>query len=284
ATNHAASNKALDTKVTSSMFGVNVGYSYFFGRAAKLGVGTGIQYRMYSGTAEAAEFQVTYKATDDFGNSFRRIIRSDAPIKETFKVNQLAIPILLKWKGNVTLRLQYEIAAGVIYSLDYGGKSSFGDNLMNYEGIYTPVKQANGRYVYEYSTSEDVNQIAYTEAAVEQTSPGNSEFVLQSVSLEGNDLGLNVKPDQALSKGDFNFSSGLQWAVAPSLFFKLNDKLSVSGGALVCLGELTNTTGTNDYYLTKKSGEYNTVMNGISSAKTSLIALNLGLRYSLIKD
>lgn len=284
ASNHTATNKELNTKVSSSLFAINLGYSYFFGRAAKFGVGTGIQYRILSGTAEADDFQVTYKATDVFGNSFRRIIRSDGPIKETFKVNQLAIPLMLKWKGNVSLRLQYEIAAGVIYALDYSGASAFGDNLMNYEGIYTPVKQANGRYVYEYSTVDDVNQIAYTEASVEQTSPGNAEFVLQSVSNEGNDLGLNVKPDQAASKGDFSFNAGLQWALAPSLFFKLNDKLSVSGGALVCLGEITNTISADGYFLTRKSGEYNTVMNGISSAKTSIIALNIGLRYSLIKD
>jgi hypothetical protein len=239
---------------------------------------------MHSGTAEADGFQVTYKATDDFGNTFRRIIRSDAPIQETFKVNQMAIPLLLKWKSNVTLRLHYEIAAGIIYSMDYGGKSSFGDNLMNYEGIYTPVKQANGNYVYEYSTADDVNQITYTEASLEQTSPGNAEFVLQNVAAEGNDLGLNVKPDQSISKGDFKFSGGLQWALAPALFFKLNDKLSVSGGALICLGEMTNTVSTDGYYFTKRSGEYNTVMNGISSVKTTFISLSLGLRYSLVKD
>lgn len=281
AENHAATNKGIEPTMGLNAIGVGASFSYYFGTAAHIGIGVGAQYLVYSGKIEAPEFNVSYKEVDAKGNSYRRVVSSATEIAEDVKITQISVPVMLKWKGNIGhSRFKYEIAAGIIYGLDANGNSKFGDNAFNYEGIYTPLNNGT-QTTYGYSVGNSPSQILYTEDAINSYNSGHASASLEAASSNGNDFGLDKKPESSLSTDEFKFTSGLNWAFAPSLYFKTSNSLSLSLGLLMTMGTWTNEENATPYYLTKKVGEYHTMAGSIEKSDNLSYGLTLGVRWAI---
>ncbi len=259
-------------------YGLGLELDYYFHN--NIGIGTGIQYNRIGGEYNINDFAVKYSSTfyDETVNgwSYERAITAESPLVETFTINNIGIPLLLKLRMDFgdNKKIGAFINAGILYNLSSSASGSV-SGAANYEATYFSNDGTNNSYTDEGDAESDYN-LELTETA------SNAEHLNEHYANDILNVGTNV------SIGNENNTSTLSSHIALlgrlGLMYNMSENMSLligvqyTGGTLVAedsymlLDKITGEYG-NHY------GEYNSLLNG--GATYSAMGLNLGLSYRL---
>ena len=259
-------------------YGFDAQLGYFFGKNRHWGVGAGFLYFMQSGDMTLDKFHVEYQSTDSRGDIFRQHITANGPIKESLKITNMNIPLVLKYKNQFSKHWGFAMDAGILYNLQL--KNSYTtDASFNYEAIY--AYQKNGE---SYTTYYDQKDIANLDAAdwiitkdyyTTKNPTGSIADTFNLLRSQGYNVGLNQKP--ASNKGDASYKTGsIGLLLKPSVSYLVSPHVALDFGLYYTYQ--TFKSNESNYRLTDKVGSYSSLTNGMSSVGASSLGANVGVR------
>jgi outer membrane protein OmpA-like peptidoglycan-associated protein len=255
---------------------------FFWGKKRHFGVGTGINYMYQFGDAGLKNYHVEYQATDYNGNIYRQVVSSNYKVSDNLTINNLNVPLVLKYKNRFSKHWGFTADAGAMFNLqmvnDYKTNGSF-----NYEAIY---KFTDGSTtVYDNSPVPASSNYFITKAEFLRNNPnGNVQAYFDNLRAQGNNVGLNVTANQPAGKVTYKSGSvGLLLRPAINLF--LSDHVALNFGVYYVYQTFKN-DAMSDYVVTRTVGDYNSSLKSVSSVNTHNVGLNVGARFFLgkVKD
>jgi outer membrane protein OmpA-like peptidoglycan-associated protein len=284
ASNYPNATKADISDVTFSKgmsYGIDAQVGYFFGKNAHFGIGTGFMYMMQFGEAKVANYSVDYRGTDAHGD-FRQMIESEN-LREKLTITNLNVPLMLKYRTRFSDKWGFTADAGILFNVmmknNYNSKATF-----DYEATVLHVTDASGNIhtVYDNGTTPNSADLVITAEHFLQTNPGknvNDYFAMQR-SL-GYNVGLNVAPNN--TRGSVSYNGGsVGFMAQPALSYYINDKTTLNFGLYYQYQSFNRSAG-NGVAITGKVGDYNSVLNNVSSVSTHSYGVNVGLRFNFGK-
>jgi hypothetical protein len=264
-------------------------FEYYFRWQRKWGLGFGILYQnnSYSAGLSANNFRAEYKAFENNTNiEYRRMVSVNS-LTESNTLNNLMIPICLKYKKHLSSesKLWLNFDLGIAYNLFLDGSSSSESNI-NYEAAYN---YENSNFTFKSNSS--ANEMLMTREQYYQyfanKNPGLSVKGIESLvdaefekrKSEGYDVGTN---EQVNGSTTYNFNSGLAFFARPSLTYQLNKSFFIFGGFMFSSASYTNSNSEN-FKLSDKVGEYNTLLNGTNSITINSVSMFLGTKIAIKK-
>lgn len=254
----------------------------FFGKKRHWGIGTGFMYLAQMGTAELDNFHAEYQATDEKGNIYRQVVSPNQPIKEQLRITNMNIPLLLKYKYRFSERWGFTADAGLLFNVQM--KNAYTTNAsFDYEAIYKFTNPNNGLpSVYDNSPIAGSNDVLITKAGFLATNPeGNVASFFSQQRSQGLDVALGQKPNS--TTGNVSYTTGsLGFLIRPEMSYYLSDNVALNFG-LYYLYQSVNNNAVSGYTLTKKIGDYSSVLNNVTKSQDQSYGLNVGVRIYLGK-
>jgi outer membrane protein OmpA-like peptidoglycan-associated protein len=256
-------------------FGMDVQVGYFFGPKREYGVGTGLMFFTQKADLTMDPFHIEYESTDHEGNTFRQVVTASQPITETVKTTSINIPIVFKYRRDITPKWGVTADVGLVYNLQV--KNSYTANAaFDYEAIYK--FDGEGNAIYDNAPVPDPNDWLITRAQYNAKNPnGDVNAYFSQLNAEGTNVGLGMKPTNTSGKTSYK-SGSVGFIVQPSATYKINDMLSLNFGLYYWSQKFSNSD--NDAKTTDKTGEYNSLTKGVSSSLNASYGINIGVRYS----
>ncbi len=260
-------------------YGFDFQLGYFFDKKRHFGIGAGMMFLLEQGDLTMDQFHIEYQSADaqsPVSQTFRQLITADGPIKETIKSSSINVPLLLKYKTQLSRKLGLGVDAGVLFNVQM--RNSYSSNAsFDYEAIYKFTNTGSGYVaVYDNSPSPDqVNEQFITRQQVSKES-ANVQAYFNNLRSQGYNVGLNQSPNH--NSGTVTYTGSIGYLVQSSVSYKLSDYLSLNLGLYYFMQSLDNSANNKNYKLTDKVGSYNSLMNSVSTVQNSSYGLNLGLR------
>lgn len=268
-----------------SSMGFDAQLGYFFGQKRHFGLGAGFMYMAQQGDVTMNSFSVAYKAYDANNNVFRQIINSNGPIKETLKMTNMNIPLVLKYKNRFNKTWGFTADAGLLFNVQH--KNSYtASGSFDYEATYKLVNNSDGTksYVYDNGATPDVNSVFYTKSYYMQSHPGATQAQMDAYFANLKANGYNVALGNATSgKGDYSYTTGsLGFIIQPAVNIFLSDKVALNVGAYYMYQNVNNDNSINNK-LTDKIGSYTSMMQSVTVSKNQSFGGNVGVRFFIGK-
>jgi outer membrane protein OmpA-like peptidoglycan-associated protein len=201
--------------------------NYFFNKSRTLGVGIGAQYIHYVGKLTMDTMYSDYQATDNKGRTYRQIIRTNGPLTEDVKINNLNVPLLLKFKHQFG---RPENPSNFGITADLGPVFGFYNQTQS---------DASGKFSYEavYKVSPSGGTVSGFDAGIPPNADGTS-FVIteQAYNVSHNFDGGASKWFDDLHRQNEGFNVGLNKSIAPSQRSQNTNYNAVSIGAMIQAG------------------------------------------------
>ncbi len=279
---------AVNTNISGIKFqngysrGFDAGVAYFFGKNKNYGVGTGLMYLYQQGDLTMDHFHVEYKSTDNFGNTFRQVLTANGKINESVTTSNMSIPVLFKYNRWITNKVGFNMDLGPVFNILEQNEINT-DASFNYEAIYKYTgTQGNIIPVYDNSPTPAANDLVITKERYASTHPGqNVQDYFNSLSNQGYNVGLNVKPTYKTGTVDYNRPS-VGFLIRPAVGIMLNHGMSLNLGAYYLYQNFTNDAA-GDYKITDKKGTYNPIANSVSKSVNHCAGISVGFRYNFPK-
>ena len=249
------------------------------------GLGIGLSFGQYKGVLKNDNFNVEYKAQDQWGGVYRQIIGSIGGINENVTINNMSIPILFSLKGQLKSKSKwgYNIEAGVVYHLNFGNTISSTTGTFNREAVYRltgdgvpTFYDANPSYSADswLITQQQANSHLYGTQSVQQ--------YFTTMQQNGFNVGLSEAPKNVAS--NFKFASGaIGFVFSPSITYEIQK--ANQNPLLLTFGIHYETTSfkqnESDYKLIDEKLNYNTLMKSISTMSVSSLGAYIGLSLPL---
>jgi len=279
---HAA-NAAIGNVFSKSGSGVSADMQigYFWGAKQHFGIGIGVMYTQQQYGLGLDNFHVEYQSTDANGNTFRQLITATGPVSESVTIASTSIPLVLKYKTDLSRSVGFSCDAGLLYNIRMIG-SYQANAAFNYEAVYKTEMTADGAsYVYESAPAAPAGDQLYTAGQYTTTNPkGNVNNYFDSLNKKGYNVGLNVSPKN--NSGTVTYTGSLGFIVRPQLSFYLKSNLMWNVGAYLSCQTFNNTVN-DSYMLTNKVGSYNSLLNTLVSGANISYGMTTGFRYFLGK-
>jgi outer membrane protein OmpA-like peptidoglycan-associated protein len=225
--NNQSSSKYIDPKFTNGTGnGGELFLNYFFSKNRMWGVGLGAQYMRYTGQIWLDEMYSDYQSTDSKGRIYRQIIRTNGALKEDVSIDNLNVPLLLRFKHQFG-RPQKPSNFGI--TADAGAVF----------GLYNQsTADASGRFSYEvvYKLSNDKSAVVSGfDAGIPPNT--NTSWVLTEAAYNAanSDGQAGTYLDQVRRQNE-GFNVGLNKDIAPSQRHQSSNYNAVSIGAMAQLG------------------------------------------------
>jgi outer membrane protein OmpA-like peptidoglycan-associated protein len=200
--------------------------NYFFNKQRTLGVGLGVQYMHYVGQITMDSMYSDYQATDGKNRIYRQIIRTNGAITEDVKINNLNLPLLLRYKhqfGRPEKPSNFGITAdvGPVFGL-YNQTSS----------------DVSGRFTYEavYKVSPTGDQVSGFDNGLPPNADGTSFVMTEAAYNAAHSDGAAGKWLDDLHTQGQAFNVGLNKLIAPSQRSQTSNYNDVSIGAMIQAG------------------------------------------------
>ncbi len=206
--------------------GGDVQLSYFFNRKRTLGVGIGVQYMHYVGTTTMDTMYSDFQSTDNKGRTYRQIIRTNGPITEDVKINNLNVPVLLRFKHQFG---RPEKPSNFGITIDAGPVF----------GLYNQTEAtASGRYSYEavYKLSPTGGAVSGFDAGIPPSTTTSFVMTEQAYNASHNNDGGAARWLDDLHRQNEGFNVGLNKSIAPSQRTQTANYNDISFGAMAQLG------------------------------------------------
>ena len=251
-------------------FGLEGTYNINMGR---FGIGTGVFLSMQSCSMNLDTFIVQFKNTDFQNEPFRQIITSLNPIKEKIQTTIINIPILLKYRFDVTSRLEMSIDGGVL--LNQNISSTYTTNAQfNYEAIYYYGKTGsiNNEFGVVWNTASNIQWQV-------KKSTINTDAFWDSLINRGYNVKLSSSPD---NKSSIMYKTSMMSDLG--LFFRLQGCYHIKRNISLLAGlsftmQSFQPAGSAGYEITNKVGTYNSLYSSLSKISNNNIGINIGVRY-----
>ena len=248
----------------------------FLGHKKHWGVGAGFMYLSQQGDATLSNYLVQYQATDFKNNIYRQVITANGDIKETHKIENMNIPLVLKYKNRFSRTWGFSADAGLLFNTQFQTKYTSSGSF-NYEAIYK-YDVPSGKFVYDNAPTALSTDYFITKANYIRDNPdGNVNDYFTTLKAQGNNVGLNVKPVNNTGTVAYKtFSVG--FIVRPTINLFLSDHVALDLGLYYMFQPFKN-DAQNNYTLTGKTGDYNAMQNNVTSANVQSYGVNLGARF-----
>lgn len=263
-------------------YGIDLQLAYYIGSGANFGIGAGAMYLRQAGNIVYDNFHVEYKAVDGNGDTYRQMLSSAWRIKEKVFVDNINIPVVLKYRGNISGRSGIAIDAGVLYNIkmtyNYNSNAAF-----NYEAAYKFILASNGApaFVYDNGPEPDPNDWLLTEQAYnESRTDGDAARYFASLREKGYNVGLREVPEGRNGKSDYQTAS-IGFIVQPAYTYRLGMHSHLRIGAYFIMQSFDNTDNNAGFKLSDKVGAYNPLVNGVSETNNMSYGATLGVTFGL---
>jgi hypothetical protein len=280
-----AQNILPDPTIKWTSFGAAAEVSYFLGTQRKIGIGSGVHYLLRNGTLTSDSLRLNYRRESNLG-SYQQIFSAGA-IEEEIKSTSISIPVLARFRGQISNKLSYDASAGALFGLSFSGTSTPTQTSFNYEAIFK--MNASGKVEFPddgtpasqlvYATESNTNQFLDFPRFDGQTSALTTFEIYQS--QQDLNLGLRVNNNPENTVKEFSFKPSVGFMGRANVLYKLSNAFSLQLGALFSYQKQTNAYDLKTYRISDSLGSYNTLMNGFQSISTMNIIVNFGIRYSL---
>ena len=264
-------------------FGGDLQLGYFLGKEKHWGIGTGVLYLREWGNLTLDGFHAEYQSVDNNGFTFRQVVTANS-INEAIKIDNVNIPLVLKYKNRLSKHWGFTADAGALFNIKM--KSAYTTNAaFDYEAIYKFVTDESGvsTPVYDNSPIPGAADFLITKSHFSKNNPnGSVEEYFNAKRAAGYNVGLGVKPDP--TEGTTSYAAGsVGFLLQPSVNYFFSDKVALNIGAYYLYQPFKNDeTGT--YTMTGQPGEYSPVINSASKVQTQSFGANVGLRFFLGKS
>jgi len=272
----------------------DVELGYYITRNRAFGIGIGFMMSRQTSSLGLDTFHVEYKATDFKGNVFRQVVSTDHPISENINRNSINIPILLRYKKDISRKTFFTADGGLLYNIQLQNTWTTNANF-NYEAIYEFTgSSSNPGTVYDNSSVPGSKDLIWTQSQVLKNNPGvNLDNYFATRNQAGYSIGLNEKTNK--NSGSFNMVSGsLGYTLNAALNFRITRKVYFKFGGYYLAQNFNNTSQNNALPLTSKiirnsSGQdigvdYNSLINNIKTIQTNSYGITLGLKIYLSRN
>ena len=252
------------------MSGFNLELGYFFDSKHTWGIGSGIMYSSKQFDLALNSFHIEYQSMDNNNDIFRQVLTSNGVLFEKVKVTNLSVPFLLKYQKHFSTKLGFNLDAGFLLTINntskYDANASF-----DYEAIYQYVTNNNNTVaVFDPNPTPSSNDLLITKDKFDASQ-------IDGFHTQGMNVGLNVTH---YNSGSIKFKPrALGWIIQPSLSYKINENISLLAGFFIMKQSFKNNEANNNYQITNKVGEYNTMLNAITQTTNFSYGMNIGLRY-----
>ena len=278
-TNALAATNIGKVKFDNGMaYGFDAQLGYFFGKNRHWGVGVGFMYMAQSGDMTLDQFHVEYQSVDGRNDIFRQHITANGPIKESLKMTNINIPVVLKYKNQFGKHWGFTMDAGILYNMQL--KNSYTTNAsFDYEAIYAYQKAEGGLVAYydNHSVNNlDAVDVIWLKDYWTSKNPGGSfADTMAKWRAQGYNVGVGMKP--ASNTGDASYKTGsIGLLLKPSVSYLVNPHVALDFGLYYTYQ--TFKSDMSNYRLTDKVGSYTSLTNGMSSVTSSSLGLNIGAR------
>ncbi|RYD55518.1 MAG: hypothetical protein EOP56_15500 [Sphingobacteriales bacterium] len=269
------------TYTAGNSMGFDVQVGYFIGKKANFGFGTGLFYLKQSGDAELDKFVIHYQNRDYTNDVYRQIVTLKAPIAEEIKSTNVNIPIVLKYRTNLSKAFGFAIDAGIVCNLSmrhrYTTNASF-----DYEAVYKFQRMSDGTWFPVYDNSTDAGTYEWKGMTISETertrsaSDVNAHF--NALRAQGYNVGVAQKPR---ATGYESYKAGsIGFLVQPSLAFRISKAVSLNVGGYY-LYQKFEVPGERTWQLTSNVGSYSSIMGAQKNVKMQNYGGSLGLGFNL---
>ncbi len=228
------------TLTKGNSINISVEGAYYFSKFAGISFGAG--YNPYSSELSLSRYEVDFSATDSDTPPENYEMQIDGKsITEIQNISFLSIPVSLALRVPAGNKVGFFINAGVSAEIPMV-KTYDGSGTFTYDGYYAvyPVTLHN---LPEYGFASD----------------------------------LPTKVSEELDIKSFNAAL----SASGGIYFYLGTSFQIALGAHFSksLSGISNYTSDNDFYLTTKANELNSIMEGTSKTGIQAMGISLGLRY-----
>jgi len=245
------------------------------------GVGVGISMGQYKGVLENDNFNIQYKAFDQWGGIYRQIIKSVSAINENVNVTDLSIPIIISLKGKLKSKSRwgYNLQAGVVYHLSFGNSISSTTAVFNREAVYHLT--GNGLpTVYDESPTYLPDSWLITQQQVSAHLNGSQTVQQYFAEMQSNGYNVGLNESPKIADNNFTFSSGaIGFVINPSITYEIQK--TKQNPLLLTIGVHYETTSfkqnQSDYKLIDEKLNYTTLMKSVSTMSVSSLGAFIGL-------
>ncbi len=248
---------------------------YFLGRARIFGIGLGVSYFSQTGNLNMDTFHVEYRRPTGNGSDvYRQVINSTGKITDKITASNLNIPLLLKFKHQLSPKVGVNVDLGGMMNVSTSYKYST-NAAFDYEAAY--LRAGDGSYTFDATQGGfNVNDWLITKNNFNaHNATGNiTQYFDQKFQN-----GYNVKLDTAVKAGTgskFAQSVNFGFVGRVALSYKLDYHISVDLGGYYTYMMFKNT---DNKMLTDKVGSYNSINSMVSSNPVSSYGINVGIRY-----
>jgi hypothetical protein len=287
---HTDRNIGITPGLSYSGIGAQLTLGYNLDRKARFSVATGIRFELINGEVTSDSISISYKGFDNQSGDlgYLRTINSLGGISEKISGQKIGIPLFIRYKKTFNSimagRLSIEGAVGTMFNLSWSGTSEFQENRFDYSGVYYFTNPATFIGVPQYSEYDLSNNFRNELGRGILLQRGFSETqindILNSYYEKGYDVGINVRADESNenSVSTYSFKPSLGFVFQPTFHFKVAPKGYLSLGGFVSFMKFTNSELVDNYKITDARGQYNTLMNSISSYTDLQYSVQLGYR------
>ncbi|GAA4464433.1 hypothetical protein GCM10023093_14750 [Nemorincola caseinilytica] len=261
-----------------SSLGFNAQLGYFFGPKRHWGVGAGFAYFSQKGTFSLDNYHVEYQAEDSKGRIYRQIITGN-DVKETAKISNMNIPLLLKYKTRFSKTLGFTMDAGPMFNI---GMKTTTENTgtFDYEAVYKFSGSGSDGSPTVYDASNTPSPTSYLilkDYYLSKTPGGNVNQWFQQNRDAGFNVGLGQRPATVKDEASYKtVSVGL--LLQPSLSVYLSDHVALNFGLYYTYQSFKNENQAN-YVLMSTSGQYNSSLRNATSASVQSFGGVAGVRF-----
>ncbi|MBS1781087.1 MAG: outer membrane beta-barrel protein [Bacteroidetes bacterium] len=273
--NRVPESTSFDNKTS---YGGSLQIGFFFDKRREWGIATGVMYATHDGDLSLNNWAVQYQSTDFQNATYRQMITAQGPVKESLKTTNIAIPVVVKYRTQLSKVVGIMIDAGITYSVqtkvDYTGSGTF-----NYEAAYKYAQTGDGyTTVYDNSPVPDRSDWLITVDQYNRTKgDGGQVAYFNSFKAQGYNVGLN---ESAGASGTFNYKNGTIGVIfQPQVTFRLSNHIGLQVGGYYMYQNFSNSSDNWNTRLTDKIGTYNSVLNNTIKNQQVSYGGTLGISF-----
>ena len=268
-------------------YGFDAQLGFFWGKKRHFGVGAGFMYLGQTGDIKSSNpFHVEYQATDYQGNTYRQLITSTDVIKESLKITNMNIPVMLKYKVRFSKHFGFTADAGVLINVQE--KSAYNSNAaFDYEAIYQYVLNSDNKSVNHTTYDASIPPAAGDQLITKKGYVPSSVYpTLQSYfnafSSKGYNVGLGVMPNK--NTGNVSYTTGsVGFMVQPSINYFFSDAIALNVGGYYLYQPFMQDVKSS-YTMSGSKGDYAGMENTVKTNNNQSYGGNLGLRIFFGKE
>ncbi|HNW74036.1 MAG TPA: outer membrane beta-barrel protein [Bacteroidales bacterium] len=235
--------------------GVGAEIAVLKGRGGMLGIGLGIDYCAYSGSAKLANYSSVIKNREDMDNDTYNLIYKINSLEETDKVSYLQIPVYVNYEYGLSRTFALFVKAGGKFGLNLSHSVTIEKGSLTFTGEYDKYGKVVLHDLPEYNfRTYSGNEVQYND---------NSEKSVSSMNISVfGDIGLRIR---------------------------FSDKLEgfISGGYTKGFSDIG--TGSQAHELANDNGKKTTAVTRVNSlftkskVTTQALGIDIGLKFKLFQ-